>query len=125
MATSAEYLDFLKEQFAGFGPVTVRRMFSGAGIYRDGLMFALLARDTLYLKADAASQGEFEALNLKPFTYEAKGAKKVIMSYWRAPEACLDDPEEMTLWARKAFAAALRARKPAKASISRARRRRS
>jgi len=36
------------------------------------------------------------------------------MSYWRAPEACLDDPEEMTLWARKAFAAALRARKPAK-----------
>jgi len=115
MATSAEYLDFLKEQFAGFGPVTVRRMFSGAGIYRDGLMFALIARDTLYLKADAASQGEFEALNLKPFTYEAKGAKKVIMSYWRAPEACLDDPEEMTLWARKAFAAALRARKSVKA----------
>jgi len=114
MATSTEYLDFLKEQFAGFGAVTVRRMFSGAGIYRDGLMFALIARDTLYLKADAASQGEFEALNLKPFTYEAKGAKKVIMSYWRAPEACLDDPEEMTLWARKAFAAALRARKPAK-----------
>jgi len=121
MATSTEYLDFLKEQFAGFGAVTVRRMFSGAGIYRDGLMFALIARDTLYLKADAASRGEFEALNLKPFTYEAKGTKKVIMSYWRAPEACLDDPEELTLWARKAFAAALRARKPAKTGKSRKR----
>jgi DNA transformation protein and related proteins len=114
MATSAEYLDFIKEQFSDFGQVTLRRMFSGAGIYHDGLMFALIADDTLYLKADSASQGEFEALKLQPFTYSAKGEKQVSLSYWRAPEACLDDREEMTRWARMAFGAALRAQKSAK-----------
>ena len=114
MAASAEYLDFIKEQLSGFGPVSVRRMFGGAGIFRDGLMFALIADETLYLKADATSQGEFEALSLPPFTYGAKGGKRTIMSYWRAPEACLDDQSEMTEWARKAYAAALRAQKPVK-----------
>jgi DNA transformation protein len=111
MAASAEYLDFIKEQLSGFGPVSVRRMFGGAGIFRDGLMFALIADETLYLKADAISQGEFETLSLPPFTY-GTGGKRTIMSYWRAPEACLDDQNEMTEWARKAYAAALRAQKP-------------
>jgi DNA transformation protein and related proteins len=115
MPTSAGYLEFIKEQFSDFGPVTVRRMFGGAGIFSDGLMFALIADETLYLKADSVSQSDFEAFNLPPFTYTAKGEKKIVMAYWRAPETCLDDRDEMTLWARKAFAAALRARKPAKA----------
>jgi DNA transformation protein len=114
MAASAEYLDFIKEQLSGFGPVTVRRMFGGAGIFRDGLMFALIADETLYLKADAISQQQFEALSLPPFTYGARSGKRTVMSYWRAPEACLDDRDEMTLWARTAFAAALRAQKPSR-----------
>ena len=114
MAASAEFLDFIKEQLQGFGPVSVRRMFGGAGIFRDGMMFALVADETLYLKADAVSQGEFEALDLPPFTYGAKGGKRTVMAYWRAPEACLEDRDEMTEWARRAFGAALRARKPAK-----------
>jgi DNA transformation protein len=111
MAASADYLDFIKEQLADFGPVTVRRMFGGAGIFRDGLMFALIADETLYLKADATSQAEFQALSLPPFVYMAKGDRKTVMSYWRAPEACLDDREAMTEWARRAFGAALRAQK--------------
>ena len=119
MPTSAGYLDFIKEQLSDFGPVTVRRMFGGAGIFQDGLMFALIADETLYLKADSVSQSEFEALKLLPFTYAAKGEKKIVMAYWRAPEACLDDRDEMTIWARKAFAAALRARKPVKSPKTR------
>src|SRR5262245_61682822 len=112
MAASAGFLDFIKEQLSGFGPVTTRRMFGGAGIFRDGLMFALIADETLYLKADDVSQGEFEARSLPPFTYGTKDGKRTVMSYWRAPEACLDDRDEMTEWAHKAFAAALRAQKP-------------
>ena len=114
MAASAEFLDFIKEQLQDFGPVSVRRMFGGAGIFRDGMMFALVADETLYLKADAVSQGDFEALDLPPFTYGAKGGKRTVMAYWRAPEACLDDRDEMTEWARRAFGAALRAKKPSK-----------
>ena len=114
MSASAEYLDFIKEQLSGFGPVTARRMFGGAGIFRDGLMFALIADETLYLKADKASQGDFEALSLPPFTYGTKVRTRTVMSYWRAPEVCLDDPDEMAAWARKAYGAALRAQKPAR-----------
>src|SRR6478672_12240916 len=51
-AGSAAYKDFLKDLLAGFGPVSIRNMFSGAGVYADGVMFAILAEDTLYLKAD-------------------------------------------------------------------------
>ena len=109
MAASAEYLDFIKEQLSDFGPVTGRRMFGGAGIFRDGLMFALIADETLYFKADQDLQAEFEALSLPPFTYGTKGGKRTVMSYWRAPEGCLEDRDEMTEWARKAYAAALRA----------------
>ena len=34
-------LDWLHDLFEPFGPVSIRRMFGGAGVYRDGVMFAL------------------------------------------------------------------------------------
>ncbi len=111
MSLSREFAEFLKEQMAGFGPVSVRPMFSGAGVFRDGLMFALVANDVLYFKADDTSRSEFEAEGLGPFVYGTKKGKNTIMSYRRAPERCLDDPDEMSQWCRKAHAAALRAAK--------------
>lgn len=112
MSVGAEFAEFLKDQLAGFGPVTIKRMFGGAGIYRDGLMFALVADEVVYFKADDINRPDFEAEGLSPFVYDAKAGKNIIMSYWRAPERCLDDPAEMAEWARKAHAAALRASKP-------------
>jgi DNA transformation protein len=109
---SAEFAEFLKDQLAGFGPVTVRKMFGGGGVYRDGLMFALIADEVVYFKADDTNRADFEAEGLGPFVYDAKGGRNIIMSYWRAPERCMDDPAEMADWARKAYAAALRASKP-------------
>ncbi|NJM30820.1 MAG: TfoX/Sxy family protein [Rhizobiales bacterium] len=96
---------------AEFGTVSIRKMFGGAGVYRDSLMFALVADDVLYLKADAESRKDFDAEGLPPFVYEAAGGKRTVMSYFRAPEACLDDPGQMAEWCRKAYAAALRANK--------------
>ncbi len=109
MSARREFADFIVEQMAGFGPVAARAMFGGFGLYRDGLMFALIFDDTLYLKADEATKGEFEAEGLGPFVYGTKAGKNTVMSYWRAPERCLDDPEEMTQWCRKAYTAALKA----------------
>ena len=111
MAASTGFLDFLKEQMSGFGPVTARRMFGAAGLYHDGLMFGLVADDTLYLKVDPETQASFEREGSSPFVYGAKG-HKATMSYWRVPTACLDDPEEMVRWTRLAHAAALRSKKP-------------
>ena len=113
MAASAEFIAFLKEQMAGFGAVSHRRMFGGAGLYRDGLIFALVVEEALYLKADAENRAQFEAEDLQPFTYQTKHGDRAVMSYWRCPERCLDDADAMTEWCRIAWGAALRARAPA------------
>ena len=70
-------------------------MFSGAGVYADGVMFAILAEDTLYLKADEFSARAFADEGKGPFTYRPKGRGPVAMSYWEVPERLLDDPEEL------------------------------
>ena len=110
MSVSNEYKAFLTDLFAGFGPVSIRSMFGGGGVFHDGLMFALIADDTLYLKVDDINRGDFESEGMKPFTYTGKG-KPVSMSYWEVPEATYDDPDLFVEWARKAFAAAQRAKK--------------
>ena len=104
--------DFIRDLFAPFGPVTVRRMFSGAGIFADGLMFGLVVRDVIYLKVDDASRADFEREGCAAFTY-ARGKKsgrpsEHALPYWRLPERLYDDPDELAEWARRAFAAAER-----------------
>jgi DNA transformation protein and related proteins len=95
------------ELFAAFGPVSVRRMFGGAGIFADGLMIGLVADGVIYLKADEPGQAAFTAEGLGPFTY-GKANKRVVMSYWRMPERLYDDPDELARWAADALAAARR-----------------
>ena len=109
--------DDIRDLFSAFGPVSVRRMFGGAGIYADGTMFALIADGVIYLKADGQNTPAFERENLPPFTYTAKGGKRGVMSYRRMPDRLYDDPEELAAWAREALAAARRSgtRNPAAA----------
>jgi len=102
------------ELFAEFGPVTVRRMFGGAGIYADGTMFALVADGVIYLKADDVNTPAFERERLEPFSYETKDGKRGVMSYRRMPERLYDDPEDLVEWARAALAAARRSGTKAK-----------
>jgi DNA transformation protein len=109
MASSVEFLEFLKDQLRGLGHVTTRRMFSGAGIYCDGVIFALVLRDTLYFKVDDGNRHAYEAEGLEPFSYDAKGKTVTIGAYWRVPERLFDDPDEMLDWARAALAAGRRA----------------
>lgn len=107
MSVNETFVALLEECLAGVGPITVRRMFGGAGVYADGTMFALVADDELYFKADEATRGAFEAEGLGPFVYDARG-KPMTMSYWRIPGRLFDDPAEMTAWARSALAVARR-----------------
>lgn len=106
--------DFIRDLFAPFRPVTIRRMFSGAGIFADGLMFGLVVRDLIYLKADDSTAADFEREGCTPFTY-TRGKKsdrpsEHALPYWRPPERLYDDPEELAAWAAKAFATAERKR---------------
>jgi DNA transformation protein and related proteins len=101
--------DFLIDLFADFGPVTIRRMFSGFGISADGINFGLALRGGLYLRADDQTIPRFEAEGSKPFQYQTRAKTVTVGSYWQLPERLYDDPEELTLWARAALAAAQRA----------------
>jgi len=115
MSASPEFCEHVTDLLAGFGPVSIRRMFSGAGLFRDGIMFALIVSDTLYLKVDDTTRPAYEAEGMGPFTYQRKG-EAAALGYYQAPEAALDDPETMRDLARDAFAVALRAqakKKPA------------
>lgn len=103
-----EFLAYVLETMSHLGAVTSRRMFGGYGLYREGVMFALIADDTLYLKTDADNVIRFEQAGSLPFTYQT-AERKVQLSYWSAPAECLESPAEMRDWCQLAYAAALRA----------------
>jgi DNA transformation protein and related proteins len=101
--------DFLIDLFADFGPVTIRRMFSGFGISADGTNFALALRGGLFLRADGQTVALFEAEGSKPFQCQTRAKTVTVASYWQLPERLYDDPEALTDWAKAALAAAQRA----------------
>jgi DNA transformation protein len=109
MAPSADFLEFLQDLLRGLGRISTRRMFSGAGLYCDGVIFALILRDTLYFKVDDGNRRAYEAEGLQPFTYEARGKTVRVGAYWQLPERLFDEPDEMLDWARAALAAGRRA----------------
>jgi DNA transformation protein and related proteins len=118
--------DFLIDLFADFGPVTIRKMFSGYGISADGTNFALSLRAGLYFRADDQTIPQFEAEGSKPFQYQTRAKTVTVNSYWQLPARLFDDSEELAAWAKAALAAAQRAallkrpkvRKAAKSKVS-------
>ncbi|MCC8984224.1 TfoX/Sxy family protein [Bradyrhizobium acaciae] len=101
--------EFLTDLFADFGPVKLRRMFSGYGISADGTNFALALRAGLYFRADEATVPQFEAEGCKPFQYTTRDRTVTVNSYWQLPARLFDDVEELAVWARLALGAAQRA----------------
>jgi DNA transformation protein len=104
------FANYVVELMAGFAPVQAKSMFGGHGVYCDGVMFALLVEERLYLKVDEQSLGRFTARGLGPFTYEAKG-KRMSVHYYEAPPEAYDEPEHMAVWARLGYECALRKQK--------------
>jgi DNA transformation protein and related proteins len=103
----SDFIPFVQELLEALGPVSARRMFGGHGLYHEGLIFAIVMDNRLYLKVDALNRPDFEALGLSPFTYPMKG-REVALSYWSAPDAIFDEPSEAVRWARSAWDAAAR-----------------
>lgn len=109
MKKNSEFAENLREIFAELGPIEIKSMFGGYGVFREGLMFALVADDVLFLKADKKTAADFQDRGLPPFEYEQRG-KKISMSYFQAPEEIFDETERAKEWADLAFGAALRGR---------------
>lgn len=112
MAASAAILDFARELFAGLGGVTTRRMFGGAGVYCDDVMFGLIDDEVIYVKVDAELKAELAAAGSVMWVYTRADGKWEDSAYWSLPETAMDDPEEACAWGRKSVAAAVALRKP-------------
>ncbi|MCK1617512.1 TfoX/Sxy family protein [Bradyrhizobium sp. 159] len=102
--------EFLIDLFADFGPVTIRKMFSGYGISAEGINFALSLRAGLFFRADEMTIPNFEAEGSRPFQYSTRAKTVTVNSYWQLPARLFDDSEELAQWARAALAAAQRAK---------------
>ncbi len=99
----------IEEMFQAVGPISIRRMFGGKGIYRDGVIFALELFEEVMLKADEESAPLFEEAGARQWIYQREGKSPVAMPYWSIPDDAYDDPDEMAKWVRLAFEAGLRA----------------
>lgn len=93
----------IADLFSAFGPVRLRRMFGGAGLYVDGLMFALEAGGELYLKADAGLAADLAARGSAPFSYMAKTGPRTMTGFWRVPESAFDDADDLSALSRRAL----------------------
>ena len=116
-STRNEFVDYVVELMKDWATVSARKMFGGYGLYREGLMFALIVEDELFFKTDTDNLARFERAGSHPFVYRNQ-ARNVQMSYWSAPAASLDSPAEtksfcpgtrMGEWCRSAYGSALRA----------------
>jgi len=108
MVASASFAEFLREQLAPLGHLTLRRMFGKTGVFCDGVMLGMVADNTLYFRVDDGNRAAFkEAEAVPPLNY-AKGGELIDLSFWRAPERLFDEPDELVEWARVALAAARR-----------------
>jgi DNA transformation protein len=109
MTANPQFAGMVLDLLSEMGPVNNRRMFGGAGLFMDGVMFALIASEMLYLKVDAQNQPAFEDLSLETLTYERQG-KWITLSYFKAPDECFDDPDVMMDWCQDAWEAAKRSK---------------
>jgi DNA transformation protein and related proteins len=108
MVASDGFAEFLHEQLAPLGLITMRRMFGKTGVFCDGSMLAMVRDNTLYFRVDDDNRAAFkEAESFPPLSYEKKGGT-IDLSFWRAPERLFDEPDELVAWARAALAAARR-----------------
>jgi DNA transformation protein and related proteins len=108
VSVSAAYRQFVLEQLGRVVPVTSRNMFGGVGIYTNGLFFALIDDDTLYLKVDDSNRADYEAAGCGPF--RPYGDERT-MQYYELPADVLEDAEALERWVTRAVAVAASARR--------------
>jgi DNA transformation protein and related proteins len=108
MVASDSFAEFLREQLAPLGRVTMRRMFGKTGVFCDGLMFGMVTGNTLYFRVDDHNRETFEEAEAFPPLNYSKQGRTIDLSFWRAPERLFDEPDELVAWGGAALAAARR-----------------
>ena len=116
MAYAAHEGEWVRELFAGLGPLQIKKMFGAGAVSYDGLMFALIDDGVLWMRADDGNVEALKAAGSRQFTFPTKTGELMHIGYWSMPETALDDPDEALVWARQSLEVAVRkaAKKSAK-----------
>ncbi len=109
MTLDNDYLEFVRDQMTSFGDFTIRKMFGGAGLFKDGKMFALVTADNkLFLKVDDSNRGDYEAQSMGPFVPSFRTKRAMTMPYYEVPADVIEDREELGRWAGRSHAVAMK-----------------
>jgi DNA transformation protein and related proteins len=110
MGVSDEFVDYVVDQLSRWGEVSVRRMFGGAGLNREGAMFAVIAEDVAYLKVDDSNRDDFLRAGSGPFEPYPDKIKTTIRTYFEIPADVLENPDELARWAQRSWTIARKKR---------------
>ena len=102
------FKEFVLDQLSALPEIRARAMFGAHGLYQGEHFFGILDEGRLFFKTDAQSAKAYEARNMPPFTYEARG-KVMTMGYHEVPPDVLETPE-LVDWARKAIQVAAKSK---------------
>lgn len=100
----------IEDIFASLGPVTIKRLFGGKGVYHRGVIVGAVMSGEVLLKAHAETAPQFLAAGATQWTYEFRRGTTIAMPYWTIPADAYDDPDELAMWVRLAFEAGSRAK---------------
>lgn len=104
---SPEYKSYLIELFAAFGHVDARRFFGFTGLFAGEVMFGLVVDERIYLKTDEKSRKDYEEAGSKALRIRPRPSSDIVTTdYFALPERLYDEPEELAIWAKRAYAAA-------------------
>lgn len=106
MPVSDEFIDYVVDQLVAWAEVSIRKMFGGAGLYCDGLMFGLIADDVAYLKVDDSNREDFVKAGSSPFNPYPDKVKTTVMSYYEVPADILENQDLLGKWAERSLAVA-------------------
>lgn len=103
----------ITEFFSSVGPVSIRPVFGGKGIYLHGKIIAFQRKDELLIKGGKKAAAKIEkAGGTQMFYRRRKGSRqKVYLPYWSVPVSAYDDAEEMARWVKFGVEASKRASK--------------
>ena len=122
MVASDSFAEFLREQLAPVGPISLRRMFGKTGVFCRGAMLGMVADNTLYFRVDGQNRAFFKEAEASPPLNYAKKGVLIDLAFWRVPERLFDEPDEFVEWGRAALAAACRVAAKRKPAVSARRR---
>lgn len=108
MAVSSDFLAYVLDQLAGLGAVSSRRMFGGAGLYRDEFFFGLISQDVLYLRVDDSNRNDYASCGMAQFRPYAD-KPHLSMNYYETPAEVLEDAGELVNWAQRSVKVAVAA----------------